>query len=68
MPEETVESHGISLPGNPNKLEERFRKNEPPVIGRIYQDQFVLDMKTISEKDFEELVGIIENIIAPKVV
>lgn len=68
MPEETVESYGISLPGNPNKLEERFRKNEPPVIGRIYQDQFVLDMKTILDKDFDELSGVIENIIAPKAV
>lgn len=68
MPEETVESYGISIPGNPNKLEERFRKNEPAIIGRIYQDQFVIDMKTILEKDFSELADIMENIIAPKVV
>ncbi|MGL5098503.1 MAG: L-seryl-tRNA(Sec) selenium transferase [Fusobacteriaceae bacterium] len=68
MPEETVESYGIAFPGNANKLEERFRKNEPPVIGRIYQDQFVLDMKTIVEKDFHELAEIIETALAPKAV
>lgn len=68
MPEETVASYGISLPGNPNKLEERFRKNEPAVIGRIYQDQFVLDMKTVLERDFQELSEIIQNILAPRAV
>lgn len=67
MPEETVLSYGIAIPGNPNKLEERFRKNEPAVIGRIYQDQFVLDMKTIMEKDYLLIAEICRNILAPGV-
>ncbi|MGL5049874.1 MAG: L-seryl-tRNA(Sec) selenium transferase [Fusobacteriaceae bacterium] len=59
MPEESVPSYGISLKGNPNKLEELFRKNESAVIGRIYDNQFVIDMKTVQEKDFVILSEII---------
>lgn len=66
MPEETVPSFAIAIPGNPNKLEERFRKNEPAVIGRIYEDNFALDMKTIMEKDYELIADICENILVPK--
>lgn len=62
MPEETVPSYGIVVPGNPNRLEEIFRKNEYPVIGRIYENQFVLDMKTVQRKDFSLLVEILDKL------
>ena len=40
----------------------RFRGNDIPVIGRIKNDHFILDAKTLREKDFEEITGAAERI------
>ena len=53
MPEETVLSYGVAFEGNANYLEEKFRKNILPIIGRIYEDRFVIDMKTLSNEEIE---------------
>lgn len=45
----------------PNKIEQLFRKNG--VIGRIENDAFLLDFRTIQEKEIETLANIIGNII-----
>lgn len=66
MPEETVPSYGLSFIGNANYLEKKFRDNEPAIIGRIYNDSFVIDMKTIQEYDFLEISKIIKKIIEKK--
>lgn len=66
MPEETVTSYGISIEGNPNSYEEIFRKNTIPIIGRIYQDKFVIDMKTVQDKEVEILVEEIIKILSKK--
>lgn len=64
MPEEFIESFGILLKSkiSPNKLEENFRKNYIPVIGRIEDKKFILDMKTAFEEELEELGEIIHSI------
>lgn len=66
MPEETVESYGVTFSGNANYLEEKFRKNLFPVVGRIYEDKFVLDMKAISDSEIELLSGIVLKVIGDK--
>ncbi|MGL6063637.1 MAG: L-seryl-tRNA(Sec) selenium transferase [Fusobacteriaceae bacterium] len=66
MPEETVPSYGLSFLGNANYLEEKFRLNEPAVIGRIYDNSFVIDMKTIQESDFHEISEIVKKIMKKK--
>ena len=62
MPEETVESYAICFTGDAVLLEKRFRGNDIPVIGRIKNDHFILDAKTLREKDFEEITGAAERI------
>ena len=62
MPEETVESYAICFTGEAVLLEKRFRGNDIPVIGRIKNDHFILDAKTLREKDFEEITGAAERI------
>lgn len=64
MPEEFIESFGILLKNkiSPNKLEENFRKNYIPIIGRIEDKKFILDMKTVFEEELEELGEIIHSI------
>jgi L-seryl-tRNA(Ser) seleniumtransferase len=47
-----------------NTLELEMRRNRPPIIGRIEEDRFILDVRTIRdaeisviEKAFADLVG-----------
>ncbi|MGL5055165.1 MAG: L-seryl-tRNA(Sec) selenium transferase [Fusobacteriaceae bacterium] len=63
MPEETVPSYGIAFQGNANALEEKFRKNILPIIGRIYEDRFVIDMKTVSKEEIDVILDNIKNIL-----
>lgn len=63
MPEETVPSYGIAFQGNANVLEEKFRKNILPIIGRIYEDRFVIDMKTVSKEEIDVILDNIKNIL-----
>ena len=62
MPEETVPSYGVAFEGNANYLEEKFRKNILPIIGRIYEDKFVIDMKTLSDLEIEEIAQHIKRL------
>ena len=55
MPEEKLSSAAIAvkMPGlSANSLEDKFRQGAVSVIGRIYKDQFLLDLRTISEDEF----------------
>jgi L-seryl-tRNA(Ser) seleniumtransferase len=36
---------------NANRIAERFRRADPPVIGRIQDDRFLLDLRTIFDSD-----------------
>ncbi|RLE18514.1 MAG: L-seryl-tRNA(Sec) selenium transferase [Acidobacteria bacterium] len=40
---------------SPDQLSERFRKIAPPVIGRIHENRFLLDFRTILKDDLEIL-------------
>ena len=65
MPEEIIKSFGIVFESkiSPVELEKKFRKSEIAVIGRIYKDNFIIDMKTVDEKDISLLGKIIcENL------
>ncbi len=39
-----------------NELEEKFRAHQPPIIGRVHREQFLLDVRTIQEEEMEEVV------------
>lgn len=64
MPGETIKSFGIEFLFNIscNELEERFRKAEISVIGRIEKNKFILDIKTIDEQDIIILGDIAEKL------
>lgn len=48
----TLQSASLSV----NRLEEHFRKGDPPVIGRIRRGRFFLDVRTLREEEFEAVV------------
>jgi L-seryl-tRNA(Ser) seleniumtransferase len=47
---------------NPQKIAGWFRALEPPIIGRIEKDAFMLDLRTIDESDLDLLVSSIKII------
>lgn len=46
-----------------NDLSKRLRETEPPVIGRIASDEFVLDFRTVLPRDITNLITSIKNAI-----
>jgi L-seryl-tRNA(Ser) seleniumtransferase len=54
-PTETIPSIAVEVPGNAAALQERLLRNDPPIVGRIVDDRFLLDMRTLLAGD----VGIV---------
>jgi len=67
MPEENLASYAISitLEGvSPQALEHHFRVNPLPIIGRIAEGKFLLDVRTINEADFSTIAERLKGIKA----
>ncbi len=59
VPTQMLKSYAVALePGNGSvdNLEEKLRLGQPPIIGRIHRDQYLLDVRTLKESDFEEII------------
>jgi len=54
-PTETIPSIAIEVAGNANEQYARFLNNDPPIVGRIVDDRFTLDMRTVLEEDLPAL-------------
>ena len=53
---------GLQVDGlSPNTLEKMMRTNEPPIIGRIEDDMFVMDPRTIQQDEYPVIVSAFEN-------
>ena len=50
-PSETIPSVAIAVPGNAAKNAARFLANDPPIVGRIVDDVFTIDLRTLLEPD-----------------
>jgi L-seryl-tRNA(Ser) seleniumtransferase len=50
-PTETIASITIEVPGNASALASRFLRNNPPIVGRIIDDRFTVEVRTLSEED-----------------
>jgi L-seryl-tRNA(Ser) seleniumtransferase len=46
-----------------NKLELSLRKNDPPIIGRIEDDAFIIDPRTLLEDDLPIIESAFENLL-----
>lgn len=59
VPTQMLSSYAVAIEpkqGTVNDLEETLRKGTPPIIGRIHNDQFLLDVRTLRETNFDEIV------------
>lgn len=66
MPEVSLPSWGVALESRVDasiaSLSKRLRQADFPVIGRIQQDRFILDFRTIAEEEIGILINTLHNI------
>ena len=41
---------------NPNDLARAFRKADPPILGRVAEDRFLLDLRTVADSEIPDIV------------
>ncbi len=64
-PEKELDSYALAVKCKPaEKVEQFFRKRKIPVLGRITNDCFILDFRTIFEKDFPYLKEYIRELLS----
>jgi L-seryl-tRNA(Ser) seleniumtransferase len=56
LPGETLPSFAVALRGQPDALARRLRQSIPPVIGRIVEDQLLLDVRTVLAEQDQALI------------
>lgn len=64
MPGEEFDSKVIVLSGDgltADKIEETLRLSSSHIIGRIKDDKYMLDLRTLNDKDFDRIAEEIEN-------
>ena len=67
VPTQTIPSWAVAvMPGKwtLEQLEERLRRRELPVIGRITHEQYILDVRTIRDGEFDALVQAVSEALA----
>jgi L-seryl-tRNA(Ser) seleniumtransferase len=52
-PTETIPSIAIAFAGNANEVQTRLLRNDPPIVGRVQNDVFSIDVRTLLEVDLE---------------
>ena len=64
LPNHSLPSFAVALTGDVNSLEEKLRLGLHPIIGRIHDDAYLLDMRTLREADFPVIVASILEALA----
>ena len=55
---------GIRIPGlSANAIEKQMRASSPPVIGRIEDDTFIMDLRTIQDDEIESIGTAFDNLL-----
>ena len=55
---------GIKIKGiSANAMERHLRENTPPIIGRIEDDIFIMDLRTVQDDEFVAIKDAFENIL-----
>lgn len=63
VPNQSLSSWAVALDGNVASLEETLRKGAHPIIGRIHEGRFLLDVRTLWEADFKTIVRAVQEAI-----
>ncbi|WP_461205445.1 L-seryl-tRNA(Sec) selenium transferase [Clostridium sp. DL1XJH146] len=60
LPTETIESFVVKAKSDKistTKLEKLMRENDVPIIGRVNNDEFIMDIRTIKDEDFDTIIN-----------
>ena len=60
-PTETIASIAIAVPGNATALHQRFLRMPTPIVGRIADERFTLETRTLSEADLKVVAAALRN-------
>ncbi|NEU03397.1 L-seryl-tRNA(Sec) selenium transferase [Clostridium senegalense] len=59
MPTEKIPTHVIKVRNesiSAAEIEKNLRLNEVPIIGRVFDDEFIIDVRTVFEEDITEII------------
>jgi L-seryl-tRNA(Ser) seleniumtransferase len=57
LPGETLPSYAVALlDDRPDELARRMRRGDPPVVGRILDGRFILDVRTVLEEQEDDVI------------
>ena len=56
VPNQVLPSWAVAFSGDVSRLEEKLRLGQPPIIGRIHDGRYLLDVRTLWEADFPVIV------------
>ena len=65
MPLETIKSKVVAItPNNMNvsTLERRLRLSNAHIIARVYENKYILDVRTIFEDEYDLIINELKNI------
>jgi L-seryl-tRNA(Ser) seleniumtransferase len=63
VPNKNLPSYAIAFSGDVNALEETLRLGVTPIIGRIHDGKYLLDVRTLFESDFPTIVEAIREAV-----
>ncbi len=63
LPEETLPTTLVALPGDPVPLAKRLRLGSPPVVARVQDDHVVLDLRTVLSEQEEALAARLRELV-----
>ena len=61
VPNHSLPSYAVALEGAVNDLEQKLRLGLRPIIGRIHNDRYLLDVRTLWAEDFPVIVAAIRE-------
>jgi L-seryl-tRNA(Ser) seleniumtransferase len=60
-PTESIASIAIELPGNAAELYDRCLRRDPPIVGRIQNDRYTIEVRTLLGEDLETVAAAIRD-------
>ena len=64
VPNHTLPSFAVAFSSEVNKLEETLRLGAQPIIGRIHDGKYLLDVRTLFEEDFPTIVEALKEAVS----
>lgn len=64
VPNQSLPSYAVALGGDVDALEEKLRLVQSPIIGRIHEGRYLLDVRTLWEEDYPQIVGALREAMA----